>query len=78
MTPEERALAASRVLNEPIIAETVAKLRADALEALAKIDPLSADGIRKFQAQISALDGLVGELSFAAAMLDVAKRQAVA
>lgn len=78
MNKEDIALAAERILNEPVLIDIIADLRVEALEGLARVAPENAGEIRKFQAQIIALDGLIGSLRNAILAGRASKRLAVA
>ena len=60
MTIHDEADAAGRILNDPVFAEAVSVLRADALEALLNTPAVDVDGIRETQALVKALDALTG------------------
>lgn len=61
MTIHDEALAADRIVNDPVFAEAVAAIRAEALEALLTIPAVDVDGIRERQALVKAVDALAGK-----------------
>lgn len=66
------ALEADRLRTDPVFAEAIKAMRADAVEELANATPTDADTIRTLQARIRAVDALCGEI---AAMITRGKAQ---
>lgn len=66
---EHRAQEASRLLNEPVLADALEDMRMEALEALAEVDATNVAEVMKFQAMIKAVAGIVTQLNRYTVML---------
>lgn len=62
-TAEHRAKEAKRLLNEPVLAEALEDMRAEALEALSEVDATNVGEVQKFQAMVKAVAGIVTQLN---------------